>query len=71
MGGHDGTHVQRGGGGISWENFVCKEGGEIFPWRNLGYLAVQCVPEAVYALGFATGAKISPSEISPGEKVPA
>ena len=42
-----------GGGGvfragmISWEIVVFKEGGEIYPWRSLGALAVQCVREAV------------------------
>ena len=40
------AHYYRGGGGglrggtISWENFVLKEGGEIFPWQSSGVLAV-------------------------------
>ena len=42
------TDTTQGGGGriISWERFVFKEGGEIFP-DELGTLAVQCVREAV------------------------
>ena len=40
---------------ISWGNhldFVSKEGGEIFPWRNLGALVVRCVREAVVSVSF-------------------
>ena len=53
----------KGGGGVGfgrgiilWENFVFKEGGEIFPWRSLGVSAVQCARGAVRVLGFARGA---------------
>ena len=35
------------GAGYGREDFVFKEGGEIFPWRNLGASAVQRVREAV------------------------
>ena len=38
---------------MSQENFVFKESGGFFHWRNLGVLAVQCVGEAMSALGFA------------------
>ena len=47
--------------------FVVQEGDVLFPGRNLGALAVHCVREAAYALGFARAAKISSSESSPGE----
>ena len=39
-------------------------------WLNLGAMAVQCVREAVEALGFARAAKFPPSEIVPGEMIP-
>ena len=59
--------VQGGEGGgrfcagiILWEIFVSKEGGNIFPWRNLGALAVQCVCDTVF--GFARVADFSPSD---------
>ena len=45
---HCTTALQSGCVGIiMWENVVFKESGEIFTWRNLGALAVQCVREAV------------------------
>ena len=49
----EGGGLATGGGGsfragtISLESFVFKEGGEIFPGRNLGAFAVQCVREAM------------------------
>ena len=61
---------QGGGGMISWGNSVSQEGGHIFPWRNLGALAVQCVPEAVQAVGFARAAKFPPPNISPAKQSP-
>ena len=36
------AHKEGGG-----DTFVFREGGELFPWRNLEALAVQCVREAV------------------------
>ena len=48
-----------------------KEGGEIFPGRNLRAWAVECVRGAVGALGFAKMAKFCPSEMFPGEILPA
>ena len=39
--------LQGRGGGMSWEIFVFQARGDIFPWRNVGALAVQCVREAV------------------------
>ena len=39
-GGGGGVHFGRGI--ISRGNFVFKEGGDIFPWRNLGVSAVYC-----------------------------
>ena len=61
--------LQGGGfraGRISWENFVFKGGGEIFPCEIWGLS--QCgVCEAVEALGFAMMAKFSHSENFPGE----
>ena len=72
-----------GGGIISWENFVFKEGGEIFPWRNLGVsagagahargpagLSFSCTSLAQGGSGFPRVTKFSPHEIFRGEIVP-
>jgi len=40
-------------------------------WRNLRALAVQCVREAVSALGFPMVAQIAPSENFPSDIIPA
>ena len=65
-----GGRGDKGGGISAWEIVVFREGGEMFPWRDLGALAVQCAREAVQASGFAGAAKLSPSEIVPGDITP-
>ena len=47
------------------DNFVFKEGGEVFPRRCLGALALQCVREAVYALGGLQGRDNPGTESTP------
>ena len=67
--------VQGVGNNFGWGPFrlkiwSLKEVGEIFPWRNLGAFAVQCVREAVQALGLPKGGKIFPRRNFPRHNNP-